>query len=186
MRPQTGASRARPNESERRLAPATSSPSATFNEPGSRGVSPLLRGLVIAFLVAPMALLGTACEDKAIGRPCLTLADNSSPSKAEFNPEALECPSRLCIKPAAEPGALQDAMTAPFCTAECSSNSDCDDGETRDKDNVNDKRCTGRFVCATPFETGPLKCQKMCVCSDFFKDPKAATAVPASCVAQGS
>ncbi len=130
-----------------------------------------------------MAGLATGCENKAIGRPCLTLADMPSASEAEWNDEALECPSRLCVKPAYESGSLQDSATAPFCTAECSKNSDCDDGESRDKDNINDKRCTRPFVCAVLFETGPLKCQKMCVCGDFYKDPKAASAVPTSCQA---
>lgn len=140
--------------------------------------------LLFAAFLALVSVASSGCEDQAIGRTCKTLADDSKPTSAEFNPEALECPSRLCIKPSFEPGSAQEAMTAPFCTAECSKNSDCDDAHTRDDKNPNDKRCTGRFVCAVPFTTGPLKCQKMCVCGDFYNDLKTATAVPAVC--QGS
>ena len=53
-----------------------------------------------AFLVGG-ALVSSGCENKAIGRPCdlETVADNS----ATQNSSALECPSRICVKPSLNP-----------------------------------------------------------------------------------
>ena len=141
----------------------------------------LTAALYATMFICLAALSSSGCEDQAIGRTCKTLADKHTPTVSDWNDEALECPSRLCIEPSHESGSLQDKQTAPFCTAECSKNSDCDDAETRDDKNMKDRRCTRPFVCAVLFTTGPLKCQKMCVCGDFYKDPKAATAIPLSC-----
>jgi hypothetical protein len=130
-----------------------------------------LAGAVLSLVVL------SACEDKAIGRRCDVQAD-ASPSQAVFNGQALECPTRICVKPALEQGVPNTKMTAPYCTAECSKDSDCD-GETRDNSNSNDKRCAGGFICAVPFQVGPLCCKKLCVCKDFV--PKEGLPTPASC-----
>jgi len=135
-------------------------------------------------LSATLLFAASACENQAIGRTCKTLAVGTTDTQAVFNNEALECPTRLCVKPAYQQGVAQ-TETAPFCTAECSKNSDCDDAETRDKSNAADKRCTKSFVCATPFEVGPLACKKMCVCGDFVDISKSSKIpVPASCLAK--
>ena len=143
--------------------------------------SRLATAVFTAMFICVAGVSNSGCEDQAIGRTCETLADKPMPNSAVFNDEALECPTRLCIQPASELGSNIDQATAPFCTAECSKNSDCEDGQRRDKNNPNDKRCTKPFVCAVVFDTGPLRCRKMCVCGDFYKDPKAATTVPAVC-----
>lgn len=136
-----------------------------------------------AALVLGAALLGTsACEDQAIGRSCKVLGSTTETSGV-FNDEALECPTRLCIQPSYDQGAV-NTQTSPLCTADCSKNSDCEDAETRDKNNAADKRCTKGFVCAQPFVVGPLGCKKMCVCGDFVKvDAKGKAPVPAACLA---
>jgi hypothetical protein len=66
----------------------------------------LLRlSLLGTFLLAAVALFGnTGCEDKAIGRPCDVLTDAGN-SQGVFNTEALECPSRICLKPVVQSGA---------------------------------------------------------------------------------
>lgn len=154
----------------------------SFARRQTRLVSTWLSVALPSLSLGAFLLLGVSgCEDQAIGRPCQTLVEASN-SQAVFNDQALECPTRLCIKPAYQSGAAPEAMTSAFCSTECSKDSDCDDGERRDKGNPNDKRCTGGFSCSVPFEVGPLACQKMCVCRDFLpKDSKAATAIPASC-----
>jgi hypothetical protein len=86
--------------------------------------------------------------------------------------------TRICVKPARDTGVATAAHTAPFCTAECSKDSDCD-GETRDSANSGDKRCKGGFVCGVGFEVGPLCCKKICLCKDFI--PKAGLTAAASC-----
>lgn len=132
---------------------------------------------------AMLVVSSGGCENQSIGRTCKTLATGTTETQAVFNDEALECPTRLCIKPAYQQGTVQ-AGTLPFCTAECGKNSDCSDAETRDQKNPADKRCTKGFVCATPFEVGPLKCKKMCVCGDFVDVSKSTKIpVPAACAA---
>jgi len=131
-----------------------------------------------ALLVSAVALASAGCEDKAIGRRCDVQADASA-TQAVFNGQALECPTRLCLKPPRYQGVAKEVDTAPYCTAECSKDSDCD-GEVRDKNNGRDKRCETGFVCGVAFEVGPLCCKKVCLCKDFV--PAAGVPAPISCV----
>jgi hypothetical protein len=132
--------------------------------------------LVGATLVALAALVGTGCEDKAIGRPCDVLADAGA-TQAVYNAQALECPSRICLKPIVS-GEDKSVDTKPYCSAECSKDSDCD-GEHRDSNNIFDKRCGKGFVCGVAFEVGPLCCKKLCLCKDFL--PAGTMTTPKTC-----
>jgi hypothetical protein len=137
----------------------------------------LLSVLSLAIALPSLVLVLGACEDKAIGRLCDVQAADAGNLQAVFNGQALECPSRICIKPAYQQTASVDKGTAAYCTAECSSDSDCD-GATRS--GTGDKKCSGGFICAVAFEVGPLCCKKLCVCKDFV-DPKVGLPTPASC-----
>ncbi len=135
---------------------------------------------------APLALailLGaSACEDKAIGRTCDLLADGSiSAAQGAYNSNATDCPSRICTKPAVQPGVSNELTTGPYCTARCNSDSDCD-GQTRDFSNPHDTRCLKGFTCAIPFGEGPLCCAKLCLCKDFYS-ASVGPAVPDACQA---
>ncbi len=125
-------------------------------------------------LSLPLALAAAACENNAVGRPCDVRSDGGS-LQGSFNREALECPTRLCVKPALQFGGRNvTPETAPHCSAECSSDSDCD-GEKRvdpPSKNPRDHRCVNGFVCGITFEVGPLACKKICLCKDFLPDPK--------------
>src|SRR2546423_3490370 len=111
-------------------------------EPWAR--SRAVRLVALAAVLSAVTLVAAACEDKAIGRPCDVQSDAGA-MQAVFNGQALECPSRICIKPSREQSvAVTD--TAPYCTAECSKDSDCD-GERRDTGNPRDRRCKSGFVC---------------------------------------
>lgn len=139
-----------------------------------------------SLLVVTVALAG--CEDKAIGRKCDVQGDAGA-MQAVFNGQALECPSRICMKPSAVAGSIAataaastsgpNTTTAAYCTAECSKDSDCD-GETRDPRATDDRRCVSGFVCGVAFEVGPLCCKKLCLCKDFI-DPKKGLQGPVSC-----
>ncbi len=114
-------------------------------------------------------MLTAGCEDKAIGRACDVQAPpDGGTNKAIFNAQALECPSRICLRPAKESTVAMSVDTSPVCTAECSKDKDCSDGETRNPGNKDDKRCKGGWVCAVPFVTGDLCCKKLCMCKDFL------------------
>jgi hypothetical protein len=116
-----------------------------------------------------------------VGLPCnLGTGDAGLPAwEAIYNPQASECASRLCIKPAA--GQLATVDTTALCSSSCSQDSDCS-GQLRDPTNPNDNRCASGFACTTPFVVGPICCQKLCVCKDFYAGSTITT--PPAC--QGS
>jgi hypothetical protein len=123
--------------------------------------------LVSAVVLAVVALGNLACEDRAIGRRCDVLTDAGS-AQGVYNSEALECPSRICLKPVVQNGAkMPNPPTEAFCSASCSQDSDCD-GQLRDSTNQNDHRCSQGFACGIAFVKGKICCQKLCLCKDFL------------------
>ena len=135
----------------------------------------------LAALAALVLLAAAGCAEKHIGRRCVIPVDGGaaqSPTNFSVNPLALECPSRICIRPAEQ----KSTDTQALCTDECSNDDDCSGGETRDEKDKTDLRCTQGFTCRTaiPKLTDvPLACKKVCVCKDFVigtKDVK-----PESC-----
>jgi hypothetical protein len=131
-------------------------------------------------LLLAAAILAAGCEDKAVGRPCTLVTDASvGAAQGAFEIPATDCPSRICTKPAVQPGVSNELNTGPYCTVKCSSDNDCN-GETRDFTNTNDRRCMKGFTCAIPFDQGQLCCQKLCLCRDFFS-ASVGPAMPAIC-----
>jgi hypothetical protein len=137
--------------------------------------------LASALGLAALAFGNTGCEDKAIGRPCDVLTD-AGPAQGVYNAEALECPSRICLKPVVQQGATW-ADTEAYCSASCSQDSDCD-GQLRDPTNGLDKRCRKGFVCGIAFVKGKICCQKLCLCKDFLAPSGAPT--PIACQGAGA
>ena len=146
-------------------------------EPWAR--SRAVRLVALAAVLSAVTLVAAACEDKAIGRPCDVQSDAGA-MQAVFNGQALECPSRICVKPARDQGVATESQTSAYCTAECSNDSDCD-GERRDPSNGRDRRCTMGYVCGVAFEVGPLCCKKICLCKDFVNVPAGGLQTPSSC-----
>jgi hypothetical protein len=126
--------------------------------------------------MAAVALGNMGCEDKAIGRPCDVLTD-AGPAQGVFNAEALECPSRICLKPVVQQGASGAADTGPYCSASCSQDSDCEPNQLRDQANGLDKRCIKGFTCGIAFVKGKICCQKLCLCKDFLGPTGAPTPI---------
>ena len=146
----------------------------------------LLRSLLGTLLLAAVALFGnTGCEDKAIGRRCDVLTD-AGLKQGVFNSEALECPSRICLKPVVQEGAtMPDPPTEAYCSASCSQDSDCDTDQKRDNSNPKDKRCKTGFSCGIAFVKGKICCQKLCLCKDFL-NPAVGAPTPIACQAGGA
>jgi hypothetical protein len=140
--------------------------------------------LLGTFVLAAVALLGnTGCEDKAIGRRCDVLTDAGA-AQGVYNSEALECPSRICLKPVVQVGAtMPDPPTQAYCSASCSQDSDCD-GQLRDQSNSLDYRCSKGFACGIAFVKGKICCQKLCLCKDFLGPTGAPT--PIACQSGGA
>jgi hypothetical protein len=125
--------------------------------------------LLGTFTLAAVALFGnTGCEDKAIGRRCDVLTDAGS-AQGVYNSEALECPSRICLKPVVQTGAtMPTPPTQAYCSASCSQDSDCDPNQLREQGNNLDYRCSTGFACGIAFVRGNICCQKLCLCKDFL------------------
>ncbi len=123
------------------------------------------------------------CEDKHIGRPCEVNADAGSISGghvAIISSPALQCPSRICLLPADQNVAAANQVGA-FCTATCSTDDDCSDGETGTRGDSTG-RCTTGFFCGVPTTTGPFCCQRYCICRDFQAEPAGGVQTPEACV----
>jgi hypothetical protein len=122
--------------------------------------------LPLLLLLAMVA--SSACENKHIGRPCeLAITDDGGSSGGGTNATidvGLECPARICLLPAAEQTA---PGTTSLCTADCSSDDDCADGELRNRSDPTDFRCVSGFTCQVAVTVGNFCCRKLCVCKDF-------------------
>lgn len=134
------------------------------------------------------------CDDKHIGRPCEVNTDagtsaGSGTHVAVISSPVLQCPSRICLLPPDTLGATLPPTNTPpgdndgaFCTATCSTDDDCADGETGDKSDPNDHRCKGGFFCGVATTTGPFCCQKYCICRDFVNEPAGGAQTPETCM----
>jgi hypothetical protein len=138
------------------------------------------RGLALFAVALAMCGLGAGCgPSQHVGRPCelgTTAMGGASGQIATFSSPALECPSHVCLLPAAS----VMSSTGPVCTAACESNEDCADGETADASNPADRRCHGGFVCMWPTTVGSFACQRLCVCTDFV-NPAGGFTKPEAC-----
>jgi hypothetical protein len=120
-----------------------------------------------ALAVVLLGLVSSGCEDKHIGRVCsLDIAD-AGPTMMTGNTsaiqgQAVECPTRICLLPA---GTLMP-NTGPLCSATCSSDDDCSDGETTS--NMASAQCKHGFACLVATTVGAFCCEKLCVCKDFI------------------
>jgi len=120
---------------------------------------------------------GASCENKHIGRACTLSVDpdagTSGGSTATLD-VGLECPSRICMLPAREAFFADTPLTTSLCTADCSSDDDCADGELRSSSNP--AGCKGGFACKVAETVGDFCCRRLCVCKDFIgKTPRVAT-----------
>jgi hypothetical protein len=132
------------------------------------------------FLVAlgVLALGLGACEDKHVGRPCVTNAPADAGASggqvAIISSPNLSCPSRICLQPAPEGAVGAAAQEGAFCTSLCSTDDDCSDADPG-------TLCMTGFVCTVPTTAGPFCCQKMCVCHDFVIVPPGGFKTPNTC-----
>jgi hypothetical protein len=117
-----------------------------------------------ALAIALLGLVSSGCEDKHIGRVCELTVDGGAQgtgTTATINGQAVECPTRICLKPAAD----KTTNTTSLCTAGCSSDDDCSDGETTS--NQASAQCKTGFACLVATTVGNFCCERMCVCKDF-------------------
>jgi hypothetical protein len=88
------------------------------------------------------------------------------------------CPSGICLLPAAQ----RKVDTQSLCTADCTSDSDCADGETGPRGNAEDHHCETGFACIVPTTVGDFCCRRLCACKDFLDIPAAGYQLPPVCL----
>jgi hypothetical protein len=111
--------------------------------------------------------LVTACTDNPVGRICDLGSLTPAPSEVVVASPSLDCVSRTCLRQPLQKelpaGSAFPSGNSGLCTAECSSDSDCD--------RVPESPCTGGFTCAIATTVGPFCCQKFCICKDYIVIP---------------
>jgi hypothetical protein len=132
-----------------------------------RPLSKLATLAPLAIVLAVLGLVSSGCEDKHVGRVCSLdtpdAGNTGTATSATLNGQAVECPSRICLLPA---GDLKPATTGPLCTASCSTDDDCSDGET--SSSAASTQCKTGFTCMIATTVGNFCCEHLCVCKDFI------------------
>jgi len=120
----------------------------------------LLGTLLCAFLVG--------CTGEPVGRICDLGTESPAATEVVVASPSLDCVSRTCLRvplsrelPA---GGSFPAGNNGLCTAECSSDDDCD--------RVPESPCTTGFTCGVAVTVGPFCCRKFCICKDYVVVPE--------------
>jgi hypothetical protein len=116
-------------------------------------------------LVVGLAL--AACTSNPVGRICDLGSETPAPSEVVVASPSLDCVSRTCLRvPLGRelpPGSEFPAGNSGLCTAECSSDGDCD--------RVPESPCKTGFTCGVAVTVGPFCCKKFCICKDYIVVP---------------
>jgi hypothetical protein len=131
-----------------------------------------------AFLGVFIAVLVAGCTDNPVGRICDLGAQTPEANEVVLASPSLDCVSRTCLRvpltrdlPA---GSSFPSGNNGLCTAECSSDSDCD--------RVPESPCRLGFTCGVPVTVGPFCCRKFCICKDYVQIPDSGEfPVPKAC-----
>ncbi len=127
---------------------------------------PIHAALIRFALFVGLAFAAGACEDNVVGRLC-DLGQVPGDKEVVVASPSLDCVSRLCLRVPLEK-ILPEGSTYPvgrqgLCTAECSSDDDCD--------RVPESPCKSGFTCGIALTVGPFCCKKFCICKDYFVVP---------------
>ena len=135
--------------------------------------------LVVLLSIATLsAVLGAGCADNPVGRICDLGAATPQASERVVASPSLDCVSRTCLRFPPErplpPGSVAPSGNNGLCTAECSSDDDCD--------RVPESPCITGFTCGIAVTVGPFCCRKFCICKDYLVVPESGElATPKAC-----
>jgi hypothetical protein len=125
-----------------------------------------------------IAVFGMGCTDNPVGRLCDLGTAPPQVSEVVVASPSLDCVSRTCLRvPLSRPlppGSAFTTGTNGLCTAECSSDEDCD--------RVPESPCITGFTCGIAVTVGPFCCRKFCICKDYIVVPESGELdTPAAC-----
>jgi len=123
---------------------------------------------VVLLVVVLASAFGSACTDNPVGRICDLGAQMPAATEVVVASPSLDCVSRTCLRvplgrelPA---GSSFPAGNNGLCTAECTSDDDCD--------RVPESPCVTGFTCGVAVTVGPFCCRKFCICKDYVVVPE--------------
>lgn len=125
-----------------------------------------------------LVLVVAACGGEPVGRLCDLGTQPPQPSEVVVASSSLDCVTRTCLRYPLNrdlpPGATYPSGNNGLCTAECSSDDDCE--------RVPESPCVTGFTCGIAVSVGPFCCRKFCICKDYVMvPPSGELAVPAAC-----
>ncbi len=136
----------------------------------SAAMNPRRHVVLLGTLLCGLAcgLLGGACADNPVGRICDLGSQTPAATEVVVASPSLDCVSRTCLRvPLGRelpPGSSFPTGNNGLCTAECSSDADCD--------RVPESPCTTGFTCGVAVTVGPFCCRKFCICKDYVVVPE--------------
>ncbi len=121
---------------------------------------------MLGLLLCAAALV--SCTDNPVGRICDLGSQTPAATEVVVASPSLDCVTRTCLRvPLSRE--LPQGSTFPsgnngLCTAECSSDDDCD--------RVPESPCITGFTCGVAVTVGPFCCRKFCICKDYVVVPE--------------
>ena len=112
-----------------------------------------------------IAALGAGCSDgKPVGRICDLGMAQPPPNEVILASPSPDCESRTCLRQPPDrelpPGGTPQPANSGLCTAECSSDDNCD--------RVPESPCVTGFACRFPVSVGSYCCRRFCICKDYI------------------
>lgn len=134
--------------------------------------------LVVPLLIAAFGASGSGCSDNPVGRICDLGTATPQANEVVVASPSLDCVSRTCLRvPQSRelpPGSVPPGGNSGLCTAECSSDADCD--------RVPESPCITGFTCGIAVTVGPFCCRNFCICKDYIVIPESGQlATPKAC-----
>jgi len=124
--------------------------------------------VVLLSIAVSGAVFGMGCTANPVGRLCDLGTASPQVTEVVVASPSLDCVSRTCLRVplsrALPPGSAFPSGNTGLCTAECSSDGDCD--------RVPESPCITGFTCGIAVTVGPFCCRKFCICKDYIVIPE--------------
>lgn len=132
--------------------------------------------LVVLLVIAEFGAFGASsgCSENPVGRICDLGTEMPGAEEVVVASPSLDCVTRTCLRvPKSRelpPGSSYPSGNNGLCTAECSSDSDCD--------RVPESPCITGFTCGIAVTVGPFCCRNFCICRDYIVIPESGELAP--------